>query len=355
MKSTGALLAATALSRTTSAMAAPAAGSRQILPINRGWRYKAAKVAGAETVAFDDSGFERVVIPHTNVILPWRNFDDRAYEFVSTYRRRFRLPAHEGKRVFVDFEGAMTASTVWINGHALGEYRGGFTPFSFELTPYLKPDGDNVLVVQLDSTERSDIPPFGYEIDYMTFGGIYREVSLRLVPDTFLDNIFAKPRNVLSGDPALDVDCFVAGRAGSNLSLAVELRDGERILARGTQKVSLQADAKDPNAAMDPVTSAPVFSSTETKDDPAKHTVSLSKLTGIKLWGVGPAAAVYSACSAFAERCRDRRGHTAHWISRSHIHRSWFLAQRKNRKTARARPAPDLPFCGAGHACASTA
>ncbi len=109
----------------------------------------------------------------------------------------------------------MTASTVWINGVKLGEYRGGFTPFSFELTKHLRKDGDNVLVVQLDSTERADIPPFGYEIDYLTFGGIYREVSLRIVPTTYIDNIFAQPKDVLSGNPSLDVSCFIAGDVAS--------------------------------------------------------------------------------------------------------------------------------------------
>jgi len=51
-----------------------------------------------------------------------------------------------------------------------------------------------VLVVEVDSTERNDIPPFGNEIDYMTFGGIYREVALRVVPAVYLDNIHAKRR-----------------------------------------------------------------------------------------------------------------------------------------------------------------
>ena len=71
----------------------------------------------------------------------------------------------------MDFEGVVTASRVWINGVDLGEYRGGFTPFAFELTPHLVRGGNNVLVAEVDSTERDDIPPFGYEIDYMTFGG----------------------------------------------------------------------------------------------------------------------------------------------------------------------------------------
>ncbi len=286
IKTTGAVLAASTL-KGNAALAAPnTPGGRAILPINRGWRYKAAKVEGAEQPGFDDAGFEPVVVPHTNVRLPWHNFDDREYEFVSTYRRRFKYPpGAEGKRVFVDFEGAMTASTVWINGQPLGEYKGGYTPFSFELTPHLRRDAENVLTVQLDSTERSDIPPFGYEIDYMTFGGIYREVSLRVVPAVYIDNIHARPRDVLSGSPSLDVDCFVAGDTGAHgkLALAVELRDGDRVVGRGREVIA-PASLPDPNAAMDPRTAAPVQASTETVRDPARHTVSLAKLNGVELW-----------------------------------------------------------------------
>ena len=77
------------------AFAAPSdeGGPRVVLPINRNWRYHPSKVAGAEAVAFDDAKFERVVIPHTNVTMPWHNFDDHMYEFISTYRRRFKYPA----------------------------------------------------------------------------------------------------------------------------------------------------------------------------------------------------------------------------------------------------------------------
>ena len=285
LKTTGAVLAGATLEGNLLAQDRTGS-SRQILAMNRGWRYKPAKVTGAEQPDFDDAAFEQVVIPHTNVPLPWHNFDDRDYEFISTYRRRFKSPPDlAGKRVFVDFQGAMTASTVWINGHALGEYKGGFTPFSFELTKYLTADRDNVLAVQLDSTEREDMPPFGYEIDYMTFGGIYREVSLRVVPETFLDNIFARPHDVLSGTPSLQVDCFVAGsgRMRRSLSVEVELRDGERSIARNTQTISV-ADAADPHAAMDPISAAPVFQSTETTEDPARHTVTLANLRGIELW-----------------------------------------------------------------------
>ena len=285
LQRTGTLLAAATLPGITAFSEEPIAGGRLVLPINRGWRYHPSKVAGAEAPKFDDSHFEEVVVPHTNIRLPWHSFDDKDYQFISTYRRRFRTPSGtQGKRVFVDFEGVMTASTVWINGVPLGEYKGGFTPFSFELTPHLRNNGENVLTVQVDSTERSDIPPFGYELDYMTFGGIYREVSLRVVPALYLDNIFAHPKDVLRGKPSLDVDCFLAGTAPrGDLVLEAELLDGDRTLAKASRSFSVSS-ASDPGAANNPATSAPVYLSTETVNDPAKQTISFKEIDGVKLW-----------------------------------------------------------------------
>jgi beta-galactosidase len=286
LKTTSTLLAATAIPGVTAMSAEPPTPGRIVLPMNRGWRYHPHNVDGAQTVDFDDSAFEQVVIPHANVRLPWHNFDDRTYEFTSIYRRRFKTPGTaQGKRVFIDFEGAMTASSVWINGNLLGEYKGGFTPFSFELTPQLRREADNVLVVRLDSTERADIPPFGNEIDYLTFGGIYREVSLRIVPSTYLDNIFARPKDVLSGKPSLEVDCFLAGHeaARGELSLEVELRDGQRTLAKAGH-AAIPEGAQDSDASADPSTSAPVYTSTETINDPVRQTVSLPAIEGVKLW-----------------------------------------------------------------------
>jgi beta-galactosidase len=285
IKTTASLLAVSTLPAKAALPESDGPKSRLVLSLNRNWRFHPSAVQGAHLPEFNDEAFQKIVIPHTNVSLPWHSFDDNEYQFISTYRRRFKYPpAARGKRVFVDFEGAMTASTVWINGVPLGEYRGGFTPFSFELTPHLRANAENVLVVQLDSTERADIPPFGRDIDYLTFGGIYREVSLRIVSHTYLDNIFARPTGVLGPNPSLEVDCMLAGPAsGGALSLEVELRDGEKSVAKMVQPVNIDA-APDPDASMDPLSYAPVHASTETSTDPARHTISLTSLGSIKLW-----------------------------------------------------------------------
>src|SRR5579859_1468207 len=269
LKTTSTVIAGTSLAPgLLSGNPAPRASNaedRLVFPINRNWRYNRAFVEGAHGREFDDSGFERVVIPHTNVRLPWHGFDDKEYEFVSIYRRHFRLPTEaRGKRVFVDFEGVMTAATVWINGVRLGEYKGGYTPFSFDLTPHVDFGGENVLAVDVDSTERPDIPPFGYQIDYLTFGGIYREVWLRVVPTTFIENVFAKPKAVLSEHPGLAVDCFLQHAEASRepLTLEVELREGDHLVAKVSQRVP----------------------AAEASPDHVAHTVHFGNLSGIKLW-----------------------------------------------------------------------
>jgi beta-galactosidase len=264
LKTTGTLIAGATLVPSAFAREPETSESRLVLPMNRSWLYSRSVVEGAYRKDFDDSGYEKVVVPHTNVRLPWHSFDEKSYEFVSSYRRHFKVPAEaRGKHVFVDFEGVMTASTVWLNGTRLGEYKGGYTPFTFELTPLLDFDGENVLAVDVDSSERPDIPPFGYEIDYLTFGGIYREVSLRVVPGAFLENIFAKPKDVLSEHAGLDVDCHVLNlEAAESLRLEVVLRDGDRVVGKRSQTIPASAASS----------------------EAVVYTVQLTSLKSIKLW-----------------------------------------------------------------------
>ncbi len=253
-------VAGLALMPTLTSAQTPSNSTRRIYPLNRNWLFGGRQTTDATSVSFDDSGFTKITLPHTNVMLPWHSFDDRSYEFISTYRRHFRVPeSAKDHRVFVDFEGAMTASTVTINGHKFPEFRGGYTPFSFDLTPHLNWSGDNILAVELDSSERPDIPPFGGNIDYLTFGGIYREVSLRVVPKQYIENVFAEPQNVLTPDRKVLVRCYLAGEGNTAGLITVELRDGTRVLATA----SAQAEGK-----------------------PAMHEVTLSNLGEIALWNL---------------------------------------------------------------------
>ncbi|NJO82938.1 MAG: hypothetical protein HC828_09030 [Blastochloris sp.] len=138
---------------------------RTIIPFNSGWLYAPRDLG----INAPDDEFISVTLPHTNIVLPWHNFDNAEYQFISTYRKRFTLPERvNGRRVYLDFDGAMIASDVIVNGHTIGTNEGGFTPFSFDITDALV-ERENVLTVRLDSTERPDITPYGFVVDYLTF------------------------------------------------------------------------------------------------------------------------------------------------------------------------------------------
>lgn len=211
---TVALTAATPVAKAAAALFTTS-HSRTIYPLNQGWLWSRETSPAAHDRTFDDSGFTSVTLPHTNVFVPWHSIDQNSYQFVSTYRRRFTLPAvHRSCRVFIDFEAAMTASRVFLNGTLVGEYCGGFTPFSFELTQLLdwSPENrsvENLLCVEVDSRELREVPPFGYEVDYLAYGGIYREASLRVVPQTFIDNLQVRTADVLISTPSVEIDLWL--------------------------------------------------------------------------------------------------------------------------------------------------
>ncbi len=213
------------------------ASDRRIFPLNHGWLFSEKSSPAAMQPGFNDRSWTRVNIPHTNKMLPMNGFDEKEYMFVSAYRRHLKLPADQkGKRIFVDFGGVMTAAKVFINGKPLGEYRGGYTPFSYELTQHINWTGDNVLAVEVDSTERKDIPPFGGLIDYLTFGGIYRDVDIRVVNPNHIENVFAKPMNVLTAERVLNVKVYLGD--SRSVDLKAELLDNGRVLATGQVRSS---------------------------------------------------------------------------------------------------------------------
>ena len=244
----------------------------QVIALDHDWRFGGEAVTGSSLPGFDDSGFETVTLPHSNVRLSWHNIrpddfvgeyvGDRApYEYITIYRRSFRLPQEaRGQRVFVAFEGSASASTVTINGHRFGEYKGGYTPFSFELTDHVDWRCENVLAVEVDPRRtRADVPPFGgrfgndpqkVRVDYDTFGGLHRGVSLRIVPEAFVANVFARPVDVLGAGRRLEVRCDLDGPV-SGLELEVELRDGGRPLARATADAAGAASGEPVTVTLD--------------------------------------------------------------------------------------------------------
>jgi beta-galactosidase len=213
---------------------------RGTVPFGTGWRF-GPFTAGSELPGFDDSDLATVTLPHTVTPLSWRDWDPAAWERVWVYRRHFDAPSgHHGRRVFLDFGAAMTRATVTLNGTEVADHLGGYLPFSVEIGGLLRPRG-NVLAVRLDSTFNLNVPPDRpapeptISVDYWQPGGIYRDVRLRVVPQAFLADVFAKPVSVL--DPlarqvVVQATVDAAAGLGGPAHVAVRLLgDGREIAA----------------------------------------------------------------------------------------------------------------------------
>ncbi len=167
----------------------------------------------------------KVNIPHTNIELPYNNFDEKLYAFKSCYKKNINiLDKYKEKDVFLNFEGVGNYAKVYLNEKLIGEHKGGYTPFKIKLNDELKFGQDNFITVVVDSTERDDIPPFGHVVDYLTYGGIYREVYLSILEKTHIENIFIKTNNALEDKKELDIDLKLS-RVEKDLTVECEILD----------------------------------------------------------------------------------------------------------------------------------
>ena len=137
-----------------------------------------------------DGLFESVRLPHTVQELPLHYADHMAYQMLCGYRRKLDVTEEmAGKRLFLQFDGAAHIATVYVNGRELTTHRCGYTAFRVEITDAVHP-GENMVAVKLDTTENAAVPPFGFVIDYLTYGGLYREVWLDVREESLISDLY---------------------------------------------------------------------------------------------------------------------------------------------------------------------
>ena len=152
-----------------------------------------------------------VRIPHTVTEMPLHYSDHKAYQTVCGYRRTLSFfEEMRNKRLFLQFDGAAHIATVFVNGQELATHRCGYTAFRVEITEALRA-GENCIAVRLDTTENPQIPPFGYVIDYLTYGGLYREVWLDVREREMVSDLFVTTPTMTTAHVKLtaDSDCRV--------------------------------------------------------------------------------------------------------------------------------------------------
>ena len=125
-----------------------------------------------EAVSFDRNLFEKVDLPHT-----WYS-EENPYKGSGVYRKRMVLSYEEGKRIFLNFQAADRWCKVFVNRCLIGEHKGGYSAFTFDITKYCKLGEENEFLVFLDNRSWEEISPLTG--DFTVFGGLYRDVNLIL-------------------------------------------------------------------------------------------------------------------------------------------------------------------------------
>ena len=167
--------------------------------LNDGWRF-----------AFDSNQKDTVPvrIPHTVKETPFNYFSEDEYQTVSRYERTVFAPEtwYESK-LLLTFEGVAHYAEVYVNGERVGKHNSGYTAFTIDITSALIYGKENTLTVLVDSRESLNTPPFGNVIDYMTYGGIYREVYLDVKPTTYISDVFVRAK----ANGEIDSDIKISG------------------------------------------------------------------------------------------------------------------------------------------------
>ena len=143
----------------------------------------------------------------------------RHYQGLMWYQRTFPAPTQRQGRYFLRFGAANYSTVVYLNGQEVGRHEGGFTPFAFDVTRFLR-DGDNQITVGVDSqaTEATVPPPV---TDWENYGGITRPVRLIAVPDTFVDDAWVR----LTRDGRMAVDVHLDGPQAANRPVRLRIAD----------------------------------------------------------------------------------------------------------------------------------
>ena len=138
---------------------------------------------------------EPVRLPHTVKALPYNYCNENDYQKLSGYRREFFAPKEwEGRTVLLTFGAVAHDATVFCNGRRVFHHSCGYTAFTVDLTSALHLGQKNVVAVRCDSREDLNIPPFGGQMDFLTYGGICRAVCLDVKEPAYLRDVFIETK-----------------------------------------------------------------------------------------------------------------------------------------------------------------
>lgn len=254
------------------------AQSRIVAPFNNDWQFYKANNStfftdfqnGAKYLESQGQWtgleiWEDVTLPHTfnkEDMQQDRNF----FEGKGVYKKTFTVdPDQKDKRTFIKFEGVNSVAQLYINNNYIGEHKGGYAMFVFEITNSLEYDKENTITVISDNTARKDVLPINQFL-FPLYGGIYRPVHLIttnktnfVVTDQASAGIYIRQKNVSakSADITIESKIQTTEKTPQQVELLTEIRDFAgnvvvskkepiRISPQGVTYVSQQLSVKNP-------------------------------------------------------------------------------------------------------------
>ena len=240
------------------------AGVRDIVNLNREWTYQLGDFPGAEQAGYDDSGWERIGLPHSFSI-PYF-LSSEFYTGYGWYRKVLDLSKDDLERdLFLEFDGVFQEGEVYVNGTLAGTHRGGYTGFSIRVTPYVK-RGENQIAVRVNNLWRADLAPRGGE--HVFSGGIYRNVRLVKKHPVHIDWY-----GTFVTTPSLEV------REGYSSDVRVRTEVRNNTEKSGTYRLKIQVKDVEGNVVAERETAQQVAADAVTVFDQTTE-----EITGVDLW-----------------------------------------------------------------------